>query len=651
MKNFDTASEYLVKGAKLLGEGKVSEAITSLKTAVKLDSKLTAAYFDLALAYKEKNDIHKIINNLQAVVKLKSDDFVAQNLLGHYYNTQNKVDNAITCFQKAIKSNPLMVEAHYNLGICYMQKGNNKEALHHLNKSLKLNPNDAMAFSVIGEYWIGINPQKAAGYFKKVIQIDPNSETAVFNLAICLQLLGETEDSIIALERALKLNPNSPAIYGQLYHQVRDICDFEKAKKLEGEMRKLTTETELTSVIYDQNPKNNLKNAMILSQYVEEKIAPCKKSYTFVKHNINKPIRIGYLSSDFKNHATAHLMMGLFRNHNRKNFGIYTYSYGENDKSSYRQEIQKLTNFRDIINFSPLQAADLINKNGIDILVDLKGHTANSRLGILALKPAPIQVTWLGFPGTIGASFIDYLITDRIVTPKSIEKYFTEKLIFMPNTYQPTDNQQKVAADMDRHDFGLPENVFLFCSFNQPYKFEPNLFDSWSRILISVPNSALCLLAKNKPQIKNIIDEFKRRKIDPMRIIFAAHAEKTIHLARLALCDLSLDTFTYNGHTTTSDSLWVGVPVVALLGNHFASRVSASLLTAIGLPELVTHSQKEYESLTISLALNPQKLDAIRCTLYANRLTKPLFNTQLFVKNLEDAYVKMIQDSKFRIHE
>jgi predicted O-linked N-acetylglucosamine transferase (SPINDLY family) len=679
---FKKAGEILNKGARLLAEGRAKQAIALFRKSIAIDDKIVAAHFDLALAYMQIGDEKSAIESLKKTVKLKPDDFEAFNLLGHLYMNQNMVDLALPCFEKAIKINPMMAEAHYNLGVAYMQKkmfgkalasykeslkifpnnsivfnnmgvvyedkGEMKKALSYFKKAIKANPQNATALQNIGAYYIKINPQKAKEYFEKAAKIEEKSDNIFFNLGVCLRLIGDTEGSIAAFEKALKLNPQNQLVYGQLYHQLRDILDFRKAKKLEGKMRQLSSknlkegtvpaETIFVSVIYDDNPKRNMEIAKSWSLYIAEKVAPFAKNYEF-KREKNKKIRIGYLSNDFKDHATSHLLMGVLREHNHKKFDIFAYSHSEDDKSYYRKEIEKLTNFRDILTLSDLEAANLIYKDKIDILVDLKGHTTNSRLEILALRPAPVQIHYLGFPGTIGADFIDYFITDKILTPKKLRPYFTEKLIYMPHSYQANDNQQKILQKLSsRKQFGLPENTFLFASFNQPYKISSEVLDLWSEIMKRAPNSAMVFLGKNQTQIKNLTSEFEKRKIAPSRIFFSLPIKKPAHLARLSLCDLALDTLICNGHTTTSDALWAGTPVVTLLGKHFASRVSASLLTAVNMRELITKTKEEYVNLAVKLATDPDRYKKIREKLAENRLKAPLFDTKRFSRNLEKAY-------------
>jgi protein O-GlcNAc transferase len=298
--------------------------------------------------------------------------------------------------------------------------------------------------------------------------------------------------------------------------------------------------------------------------------------------------------------------------------------------------------FIDIRESSHIDAAKRIYADGVDILVDLKGHTKGSRLGILACRAAPIQVHYLGYPGTTGADCIDYLITDRIVTPEEHAPYYSEKLVFLPHCYQVNDHQQEIASrNWNRETLGLPDKGFVFSSFNLPYKIDPVMFDCWMRILQQVPDSVLWLFGDNENTRYNLRQEAADRGVDPDRLVFAQKLEKAEHLSRLQWADLALDTRIVNGHTTTSDSLWAGVPVVVLQGGHFASRVSSSLLHAVGLSELVTYRLEEYEKIAVQLASRPSELKAVRLKLNSNRLKKPLFDTARFVRNLENAYRAM----------
>jgi len=356
-----------------------------------------------------------------------------------------------------------------------------------------------------------------------------------------------------------------------------------------------------------------------------------------------KKIRVGYLSNDFRNHPVAHLISGVFRLHNRNEFEIYCYSYGQDDGSLYRQKIrQDCDCFVDLQHVGHAESAQRIYEDQIDILVDLMGFTKGGRLEICALRPAPIQVNYLGYPGTCGADFFDYIIIDKTIVPPEHAPYYTEKSVYMPHSYQANDNRQAFSdKPMSRKDFGISENRFVFCSFNQVHKIEPMMFNVWMSILRRIPESVLWLLPGSPLTEANLRREAANRGVDPARLIFSERLDKPDHLSRHTLADLALDTRIYNGHTTTSDALWAGVPVVALLGTHFASRVSASLLKAVGLSGLITQNLEEYEKLAVRLAKQPGELIKIRQQLAKNRLTEPLFDTPRFTKDLETAYKEM----------
>jgi len=365
--------------------------------------------------------------------------------------------------------------------------------------------------------------------------------------------------------------------------------------------------------------------------------------FSFDERKSKTKITVGYLSKDFRNHPVSHLMLGLFGLHNRDEFNVFCYSYGPNDGSEYRQKIQQdCDKFVDIRDMGHAEAAKQIYSDQADILVDLMGFTGGSRLGIASLRPAPIQATYLGFPGTTAADFFDYIITDRIVTPEHHAAYYSEKFAYLPH-FQVNDHTQMISdKDWKNSDFGLPEEGFVFCSFNQAYKIEPLMFDVWMKILLSVPGSVLWLAHASETVKQNLRREAEVRRVNRERLIFAERLpSKEDHLARHRLAGLALDTRIYNGHTTTTDALWSGIPVVTLQGNHYASRASSSILTAIGLPELIAHSLTEYEQIAVRLATQPDAIRSIRQKLAKNRITHPLFNTPEFIINLEKVYKAM----------
>ncbi len=491
-------------------------------------------------------------------------------------------------------------------------------------------------------------PSEAEKYLRRAIEADPDRAETYHNLGVVVQNQGKVIEAVNFFKKAVELDPNFSPSYSPLYHNLRMVCEWAEVAKIGVSMDQIPgAETPFVSVTRTDDPAVNLKIARTWSETVRERIKFYNRSFNFRNRPAQRKIRLGYLSNDFHDHATSHLIQDLFRLHDRKKFEVYVYSYGGRDESEYRRLIEKgADKFVDITSCSHLKAAEIINQDEIDILIDLKGHTRNSRLEILALKPSPLQVHFLGFPGTTGADFIDYFIADKVVLPKNQTKFFTEKIIYLPGSYQINCKQKISTKKFTRADFCLPprspqgEGV-VFCCFNQPYKINPEVFNLWMKILKETPKSVLWLLWKNRIAELNLRETAKVYGIEDNRILSSPSLPKDEHLKRLSLADVALDTFPCNGHTSTSDALWAGMPVITLLGRHFASRVSASLLTTIGLPKLIAHNKTQYIKLATTLAKNPKKLDAIRSKLKANRLSRPLLNTEKFVTDLEKAFEKI----------
>jgi predicted O-linked N-acetylglucosamine transferase (SPINDLY family) len=356
-------------------------------------------------------------------------------------------------------------------------------------------------------------------------------------------------------------------------------------------------------------------------------------------------LTIGYLSADFHSHATAMLVAELFEKHDRARFSIIGYSYGPDDGSQMRRRVvSAFDRFVDLREASFSDSAKRIATDGVNILVDLKGYTQDARTEIMALRPAPIQVNYLGYPGTMGADFIDYILVDEFIVPPDQQPFFTEKLVHLPGCYQVNDSQREIAPRTpSRAECGLPEKGFVFCCFNNNYKITPEMFGVWMRLLIGVPGSVLWLLEGNRWSPDNLRREAEARGVAADRLVFAPQFSPAEHLARLRLAELFLDTFPVNAHTTASDSLWAGCPLLTIAGTTFVSRVAGSLLRAVGLPELITTSMAEYEALALRIATNPAQRAELRARLAANRITSPLFDGGRFAATIERAYTTMWQ--------
>jgi predicted O-linked N-acetylglucosamine transferase (SPINDLY family) len=354
-------------------------------------------------------------------------------------------------------------------------------------------------------------------------------------------------------------------------------------------------------------------------------------------------LKIGYYSADFHNHATAVLMAELFESHDGTKFEIYGFSFGPNVDDDMRKRVAgAFTQFIDVSRLSDAEVAQLSRELEIDIAIDLKGYTHDCRTGIFSYRCAPIQVNYLGYPGTMGAPYMDYILADHTLIPPALERHYSEKVIRLPHSYQVNDSKRSISDRVfNKQELGLPEEGFVFCCFNNNYKILPGTFDCWMRLLNAVDGSVLWLLADNPTVVQNLQEEARRRGVEPSRIVFAPRMPLDEHLARHRLADLFIDTFPCNAHTTASDALWAGLPVLTLMGQSFASRVAASLLNALNLPELIVQSPQDYEKTALELALHPEYLAQIKVKLQRARNESPLFKGASFAKQLESAFEEM----------
>ncbi|GEM_PF-1050280 len=546
-------------------------------------------------------------------------------------------------------------ENYYRQGVMLRQQGQSDEALSCFQRVVELMPDMAPAYIYIGNI---VQAQgrsdEAIACYQRSLALQPDVAIVYNNMGNVLKDQGKIREAVNCYRKALQLEPEMPAACSNLLFQLQQTCSWQDFDALSAKLDRLTRnmlnkglktdEDPFVNLTRHADPKLNFAVAKSWSDEISRLASHTKPRFSYPGKSFTKQkITISYLSKDFHNHATAHLMSSLFGLHDRDTFNICCYSYGSDDGSDYRKKIRgDCDRFVDIQGLNAVEAAKRIHEDQTDILVDLKGYTHGNRLDICALRPAAIQVSYLGFPGTTGADFFDYIITDSIVTPEDHAIYYSEKFACLPHCYQVNDHKQTISdKEWKKADFGLPEQAFVFCSFNQAYKIEARIFDVWMSLLRRIPKSVLWLMPGNNIAKENLKHEARQRGVNPERLIFTDMVLKHEHLARYCLADLALDTRSYNGHTTTSDALWAGVPVITLQGTHFASRVSSSILRAISLPELITHSLTDYESLAMHLASHPDALAIIRKKLADKRLTAPLFDTLRFVRNLEKAYKEM----------
>jgi protein O-GlcNAc transferase len=491
----------------------------------------------------------------------------------------------------------------------------------------------------------------------RLVELQPDLAEAHLDLGTCYNRLRKNRDAILHYEHAIELKPELHKAHANVLNAYLDSCDWDNVEAwatsfLEykrSHPAELWTERLQPFCALSLFPGKIAKQlATYKAQKVERSVSRFNDSKVVKHSRKNSRIRIGYVSSDFYAHATAHLTYSLYGAHDRSQFEVFAYSMGPDDGSEYRKNIERTCDeFADVRFETAEQTARRIKADGVDILVDMKGYTSDSRPEIFAFRPAPVQVNYLGYPGTSGARYMDYFISDGVATPRGYENEFTESIVRLPGSYQVNDNRQRISAEtVSRAEFNLPEQSFVFCSFNRPRKIDRTIFSRWMRILDRVPKSVLWLIGEDTQAEVNLKREAASKNIDPQRLIFAPQAEKPLHLARHRLADLFLDTYNYNAHTGTSDALWAGLPVLTCPGSTFATRVAASLLSAAELPDLIARDLDHYENLAVQFGCDPGSLAAVKSKLANTWLTCALFDTPRYVKHLETAYIRMIEISE-----
>jgi len=579
-------------------------------------------------------------------LSLKPDYAEASLNQGATLKELKRYEEAIDFAEQALAINPNLAEAWSNKAVAFKELKRYDEAIAHYDKALSLKPdyheawtNKGVALHELKRY------EEAIAHYDKALSLKSNYHEAWTNKGVTLHELKRYEEAIAHYDKALSLKSDIKWVCGDSLHTKMKICSWlgladslENISKKVIANEKVVTPFTLLALNDDALLHKKTSEIYVQSRYsLNLALGPIPKSLE------NEKIRLGYFSADFHNHATGYLMAELFELHDKTQFELIGFSFGPITNDEMRQRLEKsFDQFIEIGSKSDFEVAQLSRNLNIDIAVDLKGFTQDSRTGIFSYRAAPIQVNYLGYPGTMGTDYIDYIIADKTLIPVEAQSCYSEKVAYLPNSYQVNDRKRVVSdKQYTRQELGLPENGFVFCCFNNNFKILPATFEGWMRILKAVEGSILWLLQDNPWVVDNLKKEAEKQGIAAHRLVFAERMPLSVHLARHRQADLFLDTLPYNAHTTTSDALWTGLPVLTLMGRSFSSRVAASLLNAIGLPELITNTPEEYEALAIELAINPKKLAEIKLKLANNRLTTPLFDTPLFAKNLESAYTKM----------
>jgi len=565
--------------------------------------------------------------------------------LAFAYVKANRFIEALDIFDclQGYQKNDLRIP--YNRGLIYALQGEHRLAIESYDLALKIKADDVETLINKGASCNDIkNYAHALEVLEYAISVRPDIPEAWTNMAIALKNLNLHEESVNAYQEAMHLQPDLDWVYGDFFEASMKICmwtDFQSHLKyvvnkvLTGD--RVTRPLGLLALNDDAQLHQKSSEIYIQASYpLNPGLGPISK------HPKNERIRIAYFSSDFRSHPVAFLIAELLEIHDRSRFEIYAFSLVKATDEMRDRFVRTVDHFIDVETKSAIEIALLARNLAIDIAVDLTGFTRDSKTEIFAYRAAPIQVNYLGYPSTMGADYMDYIIADQTLIPVHSQPFYSEKVAYLPHSYQVNDRKRSIAdTQFTRQELGLPDQGFVFCCFNNNFKILPASFDGWMRILKAVKGSILWLFEDNPWAIQNLKKEAQKRGIDANRLVFAERIPLAEHLARHRLADLFLDTFPYNAHTTASDALWAGLPLVTLIGESFASRVAASLLSAIGLPELITKTQAEYEALAIELAIDPMKLLGIKEKLATNRLTTPLFDTPLFTKDIEAAYIEM----------
>jgi predicted O-linked N-acetylglucosamine transferase (SPINDLY family) len=578
----------------------------------------------------------------RAEPKSASEHFALANLL----RDQGAIDAAMAEYRRTLVGDPDHVAALNNLANLLSGQGKLEEALQHYRRAVQLRPGSAEIHYNFGNALMRRGRlDEAAIHYIRAASLKPDLADAHYSLANVFARHGHLENAIAACRQAVAIRPDFPEAFAQLAMLKMQTCDWQDAQATAERMLVLTRQSPgsippADLLCFDVSASDQLYAARAWAKKLEERSAA---RYRHEPRTRSGKLRLGYLSADLYMHPLAHLVVDMFEHHDRAAFEVTAYSFGRDDGSAMRRRLEAaFDRFVDIRDIDDDQVTKKIYADGIDVMVDLTGYAESARTGILVPRPAPVQVNGIGYTGTMGADFIDYIVADAFVTPMDQQAFFTERLVHLPHCYQPSDGKRETAAQIrTRAECGLPDNGFVFCCFNNRYKFTPRFFDVWMRLLSAVPKSVLWLLETRDSVKDNLRREAERRGVASERLVFAPPVPLAEFLASMHLADLFLDTLPYNAHTTANDALWAGLPVLTCPGSTFAGRVAGSLLQAIGLPDLIAPTLEEYERLALRLAREPALLAGIRQKLARNNALEPLFDIAAYTRAIEAAYRQM----------
>ncbi len=599
-----------------------------------------------ALRLHQAGNLAEAARLYDEILRANPRHFQALYLRGFVHLQDNQFADAERMIGSAIALDPSSPDAHYNRGCALQKLSRNEEAVMCFDRAIVLKPDFVQALFNRGTSLLHLRSYRdSLSSFDAVLRLSPRDAEAWYNHGSALQGLRRFAQAGASFENALALAPDLDFARGKLLYSRLQCCDWrwfeaDKSAIIEGIRAGRCVAAPLENLLISSSPLDQLQCARV---WMTKEHLETAASWQGAPYR-HRRIRVAYISADFRDHAAAHQIAGVIEAHDRTRFETMAMSFGPDDGSETRRRLETaFGRFVDIRATSDADAAAMLRQWEADIAVDLTGHTLDGRPGILGLRPAPLQVNFLGYPGTLGVDFVDYIIADVCVLPENERAFYSEKVVYLPDSFMPTDRRAASQAPT-RADAGLPEGRFVFCSFNNIAKLSPNVFALWMRLLRNVEGSVLWLTEPGADAMANLRREANAQSVAPERLLFAPYlASAAAHLARLPLADLFLDTLPYNAHSTASDALWMGLPVLTCAGTTFAGRVAASLLKAGGMPELVTASLEEYEKLGLRLAQDKDALGILRARLARNKDAEALFDTQRFTRHLEAAYTAMVE--------
>jgi predicted O-linked N-acetylglucosamine transferase (SPINDLY family) len=639
------SDEVLFNEAKALHiKGEIKDAQEIYLQLLKKNSNNSNLLFLLGTTYVQQKNYQKAKDYLNISIKINSNFPQSYNSRGVIFAEEGEYQNAIKDYDKAISLKKDYFDANLNKAVALKNISKFNESIKHFEICIKLKPNDSKIYNNLGNLCKNLKKYNTAKkYYTESIRLNKNFAEAYNNRGELLQLhFNEFEKAIQDFDNALKINKDLDYIKGKKLHAKMSLHDWssynEELKIIKDEIKnKKKTIYPFAHMSLIDDPG---QQKVITEKYLDNNYLTPLKTNISLK---NEKIIVGYFSAEFHNHAVMHLMLDVFKNHNKTEFKIYGFSIGPT-KDEWTEKVRGyFDEFIDVSHMSDTEIKSLSKKLKLDIAINLTGHTFNARNSIFFNQIAPKQVNYLGYPGTMGSKFYDYIIADKIVIPEENKKYFSEEVIYLPNCYQA--NQERIEIsniNLNKKDLGLPQDKFIFGCFNNGYKITPLIFKSWMNILKRCENSILWLLQENRLAKLNLWEEAKKLEVNKDRILFAERLPLKEHLKRVEFIDLFLDTFPYNAHTTASEAIRAGVPILTLKGKSFPSRVASSILTNVGLEKLIVSNLKDYETKAISLAKNYKEIESLKNHLAQDKNLSKLFDSKAFTKDLEKIYKKII---------